>query len=234
MPWFKVDDNLAFHHKVVAAGNAAMGLWVRAGALCAQQLTDGFVPDHMITALDGRKHVRRLVEVGLWTAVEGGYQFHEWTERQPTRESVEADREAARQRMKALRSGGRSSRERSEDVRANNARSSGAVRDPRPDPTRPSSSKRTTSPRAAGLPDTWQPSTAHRALAAERRINIDEEADKFRDWVASKGETRKDWEATFRNWIRNARPTLAAVPTDAPPAPVPLPNHWGTYGDQPS
>lgn len=31
MPWFKVDDTLALHGKVVAAGNPAMGLWVRAG-----------------------------------------------------------------------------------------------------------------------------------------------------------------------------------------------------------
>ena len=54
MPWFKVDDNLAFHHKVVAAGNAAMGLWVRAGAMCAQQLTDGFVPDHMVNTLGSK------------------------------------------------------------------------------------------------------------------------------------------------------------------------------------
>jgi len=137
MPWFKVDDNLAFHHKVVAAGNPAMGLWVRAGALCAQQLTDGFIPDHMITALDGRRHAHRLVEVGLWRIVEGGYEFHEWTDRQPTRESVEADREAARQRMSARRASRRSSGERSGEVRANTTRSSGGVREPRPDPTRP-------------------------------------------------------------------------------------------------
>ena len=51
MPWFRVDDNLGFHHKVIAAGNPAMGLWVRAGSVCASQLTDGFVPDHMIASL---------------------------------------------------------------------------------------------------------------------------------------------------------------------------------------
>ena len=28
-----------------------MGLWVRAGSVCASQLTDGFVPDHMIASL---------------------------------------------------------------------------------------------------------------------------------------------------------------------------------------
>jgi len=138
MPWFKVDDNLAFHQKVVAAGNAAMGLWVRAGSWSAQQLTDGFVPDHIVTTLGGRKHARRLTEVGLWSAVEGGFQFHEWTDRQPTRIEVEEDRKAARQRMRDLRKNRRKEATGSEDVRPNTARTSESVRDPRPDPTRPS------------------------------------------------------------------------------------------------
>src|SRR5699024_8136853 len=67
MPWFKVDDNLDFHPKVIAAGNSAMGLWVRAGAYCAKQLTDGFVPRQMLNALGGRQRdVSQLVNAGLW------------------------------------------------------------------------------------------------------------------------------------------------------------------------
>lgn len=68
---------------------------------------------------------------------------------------------------------------------------------------------------AAGKPRTkqattiasdWQPSDAHRRLAAERGIDILEEGSKFRDWCTATGKTYKDWEAAFRNWIRNARP----------------------------
>ncbi len=84
--WFKVDDTLAFHHKTVAAGVSAMGLWVRAGSWCAQTLTDGFVPEHMVPALaDGDAGLAgRLVEAGLWRRVKGGYTFHEWAEHQPS------------------------------------------------------------------------------------------------------------------------------------------------------
>ena len=32
MPWFNVDDGFAFHRKAVRAGNAAIGLWTRAGS----------------------------------------------------------------------------------------------------------------------------------------------------------------------------------------------------------
>lgn len=59
--------------------------------------------------------------------------------------------------------------------------------------------------KAHQLPDSWQPSVAHARLASERGANIGEEAAKFRDWCASNGTTKKDWEATFRNWIRNVR-----------------------------
>src|SRR5918998_333508 len=85
MTWFKVDDTLAFHHKTVAAGVSAMGLWVRAGSWCAQTLTDGFVPEHMVPALaDGDASLAgSLVEAGLWRRVKGGYTFHEWARHQP-------------------------------------------------------------------------------------------------------------------------------------------------------
>lgn len=101
MPWFKVDDNLAFHRKTVAAGNAAMGLWVRAGSWAAAHLSDGFVPDHMIAILGSPAQKKKLVAAGLWIPVDGGCQFHGWNEkgRQPTAKSVleERERTAARQ-----------------------------------------------------------------------------------------------------------------------------------------
>src|SRR5918998_166265 len=91
MTWFKVDDTLAFHHKTVAAGVSAMGLWVRAGSWCAQTLTDGFVPEHMVPALaDGDASLAgSLVEAGLWRRVKGGYTFHEWRGPKPTRQPLE-------------------------------------------------------------------------------------------------------------------------------------------------
>ncbi|MGH3382670.1 MAG: hypothetical protein ACRDP6_48875 [Actinoallomurus sp.] len=113
MTWFKVDDNLAFHRKTVVAGNAAMGLWVRAGSWCAQQLTDGIVPNDMIASLGNTAQAKRLVAAGLWERVEGGYRFWQWNEagRQPTREQVEQDRAAAKTRMQRVRTGKRSSGE---------------------------------------------------------------------------------------------------------------------------
>lgn len=103
MPWFKVDDTFSHHAKVMAAGNAAIGLWVRAGAWSMQQLTDGFVPLHVARQLGTRPEAKRLVDAGLWIEKDDGYLFHEWSQRQPSRAQVQADREAASERQRKAR-----------------------------------------------------------------------------------------------------------------------------------
>lgn len=92
--WFKVDDGLAMHSKVIAAGNAAMGLWVRAGAWSAQQNTAGRVPVHVVRVLGSVRDASRLVTAGLWTLDGDCYVFHEWDERNPDAASVQATRAA--------------------------------------------------------------------------------------------------------------------------------------------
>lgn len=139
MPWFKVDDTLAFHAKIVAAGNAAVGLWVRAGAWSAQQLTDGFIPDHIVKALGRVTEASQLVSNNLWSRVDGGYLMHDFHDYNPSRAEVEKDREDARQRMRRVREERSRSGERSGELRGSFARSSGDVRDARPDPSRTSS-----------------------------------------------------------------------------------------------
>lgn len=101
MPWFKVDDGLALHPKVLAAGNAAMGLWVRAGSWSAQQLTDGHVPAAIARTLGSKTDAQRLVAGGLWVANGDGYYFHEWATYQPSRAEVHALR-AGNVRRQAL------------------------------------------------------------------------------------------------------------------------------------
>lgn len=100
MPWFQVEDNLAFHPKVQRAGNSAMGLWVRAGSWSMQNLTDGCIPHDIAAFLGSSKDAARLVDVGLWYQKDDGYEFHDWLVRQRSRGKVEADREAAKQRRK--------------------------------------------------------------------------------------------------------------------------------------
>lgn len=145
MAWFKVDDQLAFNAKIVAAGNEAMGLWVRAGSWSAAQLTDGFVPNHMAIAMANGMAKEcgadALVMAGLWHEVEGGYQFHDWSEFQP---SAEAEKEKRRKRSlagqkgAAARWGGKSHGKRHSRPHEDRMAKECEVDAPtRPDPTRP-------------------------------------------------------------------------------------------------
>ncbi|HEU4540302.1 MAG TPA: hypothetical protein VFR23_04170 [Jiangellaceae bacterium] len=105
MTWFKVDDSFHSHPKATATSLAALGLWAVAGSWSGDHLTDGFVPDHQIPLLSRgtSKLADELVAAGLWRRTRGGYRFHDWTERNPTREQVEEDR---RRRAEAGRKGG--------------------------------------------------------------------------------------------------------------------------------
>ena len=99
MTWFRVDDKFWGHPKAKAAGNRAMGLWVLAGSWSSSYLTDGFVSREFVREhRNGEQDAGRLVEVGLWHPVDGGWQFHDWEACNFTRTRVEARREADRKR----------------------------------------------------------------------------------------------------------------------------------------
>lgn len=78
----------------------------------------------------------------------------------------------------------------------------------RPDPTGPDRTKSERHKRRAPetpLPDGWQPTDAHRQLAAEQAVDCDHEAAKFRDHAAANDRRQRDWDAAFRTWLRRAR-----------------------------
>ena len=85
MGYFNVDDQLAFHRKTVAAGNAAMGLWVRGGSWTSGQdwpvgeELDGYVLAAVARSMGTRKEIEALLRAGLWEqAPDGGYIMHDW------------------------------------------------------------------------------------------------------------------------------------------------------------
>jgi hypothetical protein len=206
MTWGKIDDNLALHPKVMRAGNEAMGLWVRALSYACQQLTDGFISSEIVTVFGGDFAAMKLVDVGLWHIVEGGYEFNDWCEYQPTREQVLTDREAAKERMAKARA----ARIGSPEVRENFARSSATPT--RPDPT-PTTSKDVVKRGTRIPPDfalgddlmAW-------AKATKPKVDVFAQTAAFKDyWEAIPGAkgVKLDWVKTWRNWIRNSRDAVS-------------------------
>ena len=69
--------------------------------------------------------------------------------------------------------------------------------------TAPAKPKR--QPKAMTGIDGWLPKDDHVTIAKQRGLNLDVEVAKMRDWTASNGAKKKDWDAFARNWLRNAR-----------------------------
>jgi len=122
MVWARFDDQYPDHPKVIEAGPLAA--WLNVCAICysSRYLTDGFVPAGQVRKLadleDAMQLAERLVAAGLWERVPGGFLVHDYLEYNPSREKVNAEREAARRRMNSRRS---------PDVRLNFSRTSGEV-----------------------------------------------------------------------------------------------------------
>lgn len=99
MPYFPVDDQAAFHPKFVLAGNAAIGLWARAGSWAKNHATGGFIPSTIATSIGTRAEIKRLVLVGLWEEVLGGYLFHDWDQYGANKTGAEEEKRREARRM---------------------------------------------------------------------------------------------------------------------------------------
>ena len=97
MTWIKLDDQFPDHPKVMAAGPLAAWLYVCGLAYCARLLTDGYLPAAQVRKLadvdEATALADRLVGVGLWERVEGGFRVHDYLEYQPSADRVRATRE---------------------------------------------------------------------------------------------------------------------------------------------
>ena len=89
MAWFKLDDQSAFHRKVLKAGNEAWGAFCRMGAQSSLEGLDGFVPHETAMQIVGTKDIlARLSEANLVHGVEGGYRLHDFLDYNPTAKEV--------------------------------------------------------------------------------------------------------------------------------------------------
>ena len=227
--YVKLDASYHDDQKILEAGEKAELLYVRGLCLAKRILSDGFVADvHLplfgLTSAQGR--ARKLVEVGLWQRDDAarGYWITSWLKHNTSKDEVEAIREGGargnhvrwhvRERKPssecpyciaeglAPRSPPDSPPDSPKGIPEAEAEAE-AEQPSSPDQTKPKGGSRK---RAHQLPDDWSPSDE---LLAEQRtkhpnVNLERELEKFRNHWRSKGETRKDWSATWRNWVIKA------------------------------
>lgn len=91
---FSIDDAWDNCSPVARAGNAAFGVYCRCGAWAARNTSDGFVPAEVALAYGSPELARKLVDVGLWEAVDGGWSMPDYLVRNESAERVAARRKA--------------------------------------------------------------------------------------------------------------------------------------------
>jgi hypothetical protein len=106
--WTKLSEDFDQHPKIVAAGPMAELLHIHGLLYCNRYLTDGHIPATAVRRLAPNptgflRSVERLVELGIWVEVEGGYDVHDFLEYQPSRAKVLAER---KQKASAGQAGG--------------------------------------------------------------------------------------------------------------------------------
>ena len=223
MSWFKVDDQLAFNAKVMLAGNSAMGLWVRAGSWSSAQLTGGFIPAHMANAMANAManpcDADALVMAGLWDEVDGGFQFHDWSDFQPDADMEKEKRKAtSKARSDAGKAGAAARWNKESDGKADGKGSGKLIANEcdrngpvptRPDPTEEAKASSSRTKRGTRIPADFTVTPQMIAWAQEKVSSVDgpRETAKFINYYqgapGSKG-VKLDWVATWRNWMLNA------------------------------
>jgi hypothetical protein len=212
MTYVRIDDHFPQHRKLLALDDASFALYVRAICYSSTQLSDGEIPLNALSLLTRNRRpqtlVDRLLSADLWESTLTGWRIHDYLDWQESAESVLTKRAAARERMQRLRS---------QDVRANNQRSSHEVREQETEvetktyKNPPSVGSRDDGPppfhsaqkRARPIPKNFAPSADMLAWAAKQRPNVDvrDRTLTFINHALATGRELVEWEPAWKNWI---------------------------------
>ena len=182
-------------------------------------MTDGFIAKRLAETRWPLAACQELLENDpvkpSLVEVENGYLIHDFAEHQSTKAEIESDRERKRA---AGRAGGKAK------AAAQKAEPSKVLAEPKQEvsttpskiypetETQTETNKRSITPAARGsrLTTDWAPDVVVNEKLSEQFPDYDLAAilETFRDyWVAKSGRdaTKLDWNATWRNWVRNQR-----------------------------
>lgn len=94
-----LDVDFQLDPKIIAAGTNGECLFVRSLAVAKRTLSDGFIASAQLPSIalglpgSAAKHAARLVEVGLWAEVEGGWQIVSWLKRNSSSAEIASNTE---------------------------------------------------------------------------------------------------------------------------------------------
>lgn len=230
--WCKVSTSLDSHPKIRKAGNLGRQVFEfclrrnaeldRGGSIPDDHLEPGYLGQLlMVSAKEAEQGVSRCVTAGLLVRDMRNYVITGWDEewgKRPLTDSERKRNQRARERdstdvtkcheVNVTESDSHECHAEREEIRGEEReRLTLSVQE---EPAGPAEKPQRSAPRRA-LDPAWTPSRADSILAAEsaasaRGIDVAFELAQLRDWAIGNGERKADWDATWRGWLRRARP----------------------------
>ena len=101
MTWIKIDDSLPDHPKLIGLTDLAFRVHIKALCHSGRYLTDGFISyaTYRSWITLEQEPANELTGNGLWDKVESGYQIHDYLEYQSSRNKVDEQKKANRERV---------------------------------------------------------------------------------------------------------------------------------------
>lgn len=97
MAWLKLDDQIFLNRKVAQCDANTKLLYIVGLSYCANQLTDGYIPETTLPLLAGmagldwqiaKQSAGKLLDVCLWIATQNGWQIPDYLDYNPSRDQV--------------------------------------------------------------------------------------------------------------------------------------------------
>lgn len=226
MTWVRLEDRFPWHRKVRGLSDAAFRLHVSGICWSAEHLTDGQIPKADLALVSDVKRpgkaLDELLARDVWKADGDGYQIHDYLVYNQTAEQVRAERTAAAERQRRAREAARQKRD-GQAKSPGESRRDSAVTSPdetvppsRPVPSRPVDNPPPTPSvsapsRGTRIPDVFPFDPEHgetlRVWAETHTpaVALKAETENWQDYHRAKGDTAKDWTASWRTWMRRAQ-----------------------------
>jgi hypothetical protein len=226
--WCKVASNLDSHPKIRRAGRNGREVFLFAlrknaepnnpvpGLLPAAIMEPWYLADQlMMSEAEASDGLTRAVSAGLISQNGECWSIHGWGDEWG---KVPADGAARTRKWRESKGVTTVTDTPSQNVTERHSRHCDALDQIRLEETRQEETREDQRPASAKqakrkvpLPDGWEPERSKSNLEAEekaraRGVDLSLELPKLRDWATANGTKKADWEATWRNWTRTAKP----------------------------
>lgn len=224
----KIEHSLYDNPKIVGLSCEAFRAYVEGILYSGKNLTDGFLDERIVSRMWGTQVAEELTANDpvnpSWERVEGGWLIYGFTERQNTKEDVDAmrERKSAAGKASAAKRKQEAYKKATELQQPVEQKLNTSATEVQPDTDTDTNTNKELK-RGTRLQTMFVVTDEMIAWAKQKHplVDIDTQTDAFIDyWTAQPGQkgVKSDWVATWRNWIRNSRPTLKPVAAD--------PNAW--------